>query len=227
MPDVDLAGLGERAAEAVHHAWLGVQAAAGIRSRLAAWGEELVAPWDALSERAKDLDRATVAATLEYVRPHIVALGLQEARTRLAAVDMGPTSPVLGPSYMRISLASIRDGESTRQIHASDTVIVDVAEDGRVLGVECLDGLVGMSAMLTAFQGIRVAEPPPTEHRYLSCACLHAQLLEDAGDEDQAKQMHKQCGKAQHDRGEDGHPHCKYCPSPCRCRCHVETGEAT
>lgn len=43
---------------------------------------------------------------------------------------------------------------------------------------------------------------------YTSTACHH--------------ELHEQCGTAQHDRGEDGQPHCKWCPEPCRCVCHRE-----
>lgn len=43
---------------------------------------------------------------------------------------------------------------------------------------------------------------------YTSTACHHG--------------LHESCGKAQHDRGEDGAPHCKWCPEPCRCACHRE-----
>jgi hypothetical protein len=48
---------------------------------------------------------------------------------------------------------------------------------------------------------------------YTSTACHHG--------------LHDSCGKAQHDRGEDGAPHCKWCPEPCRCGCHgvVRDGE--
>jgi hypothetical protein len=43
-------------------------------------------------------------------------------------------------------------------------------------------------------------------HFYLSTACLHGE--------------HDACGKLQHDRGECGSPHCKYCPEVCVCpRC--------
>jgi hypothetical protein len=46
------------------------------------------------------------------------------------------------------------------------------------------------------------------EHLYLSTACLH--------------ERHDQCGTAQHDRGEPGHPHCKFCDAECVCPCHWE-----
>lgn len=154
----------------------------------------------------------------------------QGMRARAASVE----SLHLGPSYMRVSAEPAREGESMRQIHASDTVIVDVADDGRVLGIECLDGLVGPSAMLAALQAIRVAgEAPPAEpelpasHPYLSTACVHAQILEDEGDDDQARTIHGRCGCRQRERGDASVPHCKFCSVPCSCPCHVATGEAS
>jgi hypothetical protein len=41
------------------------------------------------------------------------------------------------------------------------------------------------------------------QHRYLSTACLHG--------------VHGECGRLQHDRGELGVPHCKYCQASCLC----------
>lgn len=52
------------------------------------------------------------------------------------------------------------------------------------------------------------------EHIYLSTACLHAA--------DGRPELHDICGTAQHDRGEPGHPHCKYCDAECVCLCHWE-----
>lgn len=44
------------------------------------------------------------------------------------------------------------------------------------------------------------------DHLYLSTACLHG--------------VHGECGRLQHDRGEPGAPHCKYCQAGYRCpRC--------
>ncbi len=40
-------------------------------------------------------------------------------------------------------------------------------------------------------------------HAYLSCACLHGQ--------------HEQCGLLQRERGDEGAPHCKFCPAVCLC----------
>jgi hypothetical protein len=40
-------------------------------------------------------------------------------------------------------------------------------------------------------------------HAYLSCACLHG--------------FHDECGRLQHERGDGGAPHCKFCPAVCLC----------
>ncbi len=40
-------------------------------------------------------------------------------------------------------------------------------------------------------------------HVYMSCACLHG--------------LHEQCGRLQHERGDVGAPHCKFCPAVCLC----------
>jgi len=47
-----------------------------------------------------------------------------------------------------------------------------------------------------------------SEHDYLSTACFH--------------ELHEECGKQQHDRGDDGSPHCKWCDAECVCPCHWE-----
>jgi uncharacterized protein YuzE len=67
------------------------------------------------------------------------------------------TQPELRPSYIRISPDPIADGEARRTISASETVLVDVAADGRILGIECLSGPVTSSAMFVALQALRVA----------------------------------------------------------------------
>jgi hypothetical protein len=56
LPDLEVV-----AAE-VHLAWMASKHAQGITSRKAEDGEELMAPYAQLSERAKDLDRNTVRA---------------------------------------------------------------------------------------------------------------------------------------------------------------------
>jgi hypothetical protein len=54
--------------EAAHDAWMESKHAQGITSRASEWGEELMAPYSALSERAKDLDRGTVRGVLNAVK---------------------------------------------------------------------------------------------------------------------------------------------------------------
>lgn len=49
----------------VHTEWMNYNSANGAISRCAVWGEELMKPWDDLSNRAKDLDRATVRSVLD------------------------------------------------------------------------------------------------------------------------------------------------------------------
>lgn len=46
----------------VHEAWMDSKRAQGVTTRKAEDGEELMAPYEALSEKAKELDRATVKA---------------------------------------------------------------------------------------------------------------------------------------------------------------------
>jgi hypothetical protein len=56
LPDIELVS-----AE-VHAAWMDSKRAQGIASRRSETGEELMVPYDQLSEAAKELDRATVRA---------------------------------------------------------------------------------------------------------------------------------------------------------------------
>jgi hypothetical protein len=55
----------ETTAAAVHDAWMATKLAAGVTSRQSEDGEELMVPYDQLSEQAKDLDRATVRAVFD------------------------------------------------------------------------------------------------------------------------------------------------------------------
>lgn len=52
----------EETAAAVHEAWMESKRKQGVSSRLSESGEELMVPYDQLSESAKDLDRGTVRA---------------------------------------------------------------------------------------------------------------------------------------------------------------------
>lgn len=56
LPDVELV------AAKVHEAWMASKRAEGISSRKLETGEELMVPYNDLSEQAKELDRATVRA---------------------------------------------------------------------------------------------------------------------------------------------------------------------
>lgn len=56
LPDIEIV------AAKVHEAWIAAKQAQGVESRPSEWGEELMTDYDQLSERAKDLDRATVRA---------------------------------------------------------------------------------------------------------------------------------------------------------------------
>ena len=56
LPDIELVS-----AE-VHDAWMKSKMSSGINSRKSEDGEELMIPYEQLSEKAKDLDRNTVKA---------------------------------------------------------------------------------------------------------------------------------------------------------------------
>lgn len=56
LPDIEIVS-----AE-VHLAWMLAKQAQGVTSRKAEDGEELMAPYEQLSDKAKDLDRQTVRA---------------------------------------------------------------------------------------------------------------------------------------------------------------------
>ena len=59
------ADLLEAVSAAVHAAWMEAKAAAGVTTRRLETGEELLVPYEELSERAKDLDRGSVRAVLD------------------------------------------------------------------------------------------------------------------------------------------------------------------
>lgn len=56
LPDIEVVSA------AVHDAWMDSKRAQGVTSRKAEDGEELMVPYDQLSEKAKDLDRNSVRA---------------------------------------------------------------------------------------------------------------------------------------------------------------------
>jgi len=61
LPEIELV------AARVHAAWMASKRAQGFSSRLAEDGEELMVPYEALSEKAKELDRTTVRAVYEAI----------------------------------------------------------------------------------------------------------------------------------------------------------------
>lgn len=58
----------EAVAADVHEAWMASKRAQGLATRRAEDGEELMVPYGQLSERAKELDRATVRAVYAAIR---------------------------------------------------------------------------------------------------------------------------------------------------------------
>lgn len=58
----------EKAAAAVHAAWMRSKRKQGISSRKGENGEELMVPYRQLSEKAKDLDRSTVKAVYAAIK---------------------------------------------------------------------------------------------------------------------------------------------------------------
>ena len=62
LPDVEVVSA------KVHEAWMESKRAQGVTSRQSETGEELMVPYEQLSEPAKDLDRNTVRAVYEAIR---------------------------------------------------------------------------------------------------------------------------------------------------------------
>ncbi|HEX8719144.1 MAG TPA: RyR domain-containing protein [Pyrinomonadaceae bacterium] len=62
LPDV------EAVASRVHEAWMESKRAQGVTTRQSESGEELMVPYEQLSDAAKELDRATVRAVYEAIR---------------------------------------------------------------------------------------------------------------------------------------------------------------
>jgi hypothetical protein len=61
LPDI------EAVAAKVHEAWMQSKRERGIKSRTSETGEELMVPYDKLSEAAKELDRRSVRAVYEAI----------------------------------------------------------------------------------------------------------------------------------------------------------------
>ena len=62
LPDI------EAVAAKVHEAWMESKRARGVTSRRSETGEELMVPYERLSEDAKELDRSSVRAVYEAIR---------------------------------------------------------------------------------------------------------------------------------------------------------------
>lgn len=62
LPNVELV------AAKVHAAWMANKLAAGVTSRKLESGEELMVPYEELSEEAKDLDRASVKTVYQAIQ---------------------------------------------------------------------------------------------------------------------------------------------------------------
>jgi hypothetical protein len=62
LPDI------EAVAARVHEAWMEAKRARGVTSRRSETGEELMVPYDRLSEEAKELDRSSVRAVYDAIR---------------------------------------------------------------------------------------------------------------------------------------------------------------
>lgn len=61
LPDIELVSA------KVHESWIMAKKAQGFNSRKAENGEELMVPYNQLSEKAKDLDRNTVKAVYKAI----------------------------------------------------------------------------------------------------------------------------------------------------------------
>ena len=62
LPDI------ETVSAKVHEAWMESKSTQGVESRKSETGEELMVPYEQLSEEAKELDRATVRAVYDAIR---------------------------------------------------------------------------------------------------------------------------------------------------------------
>ncbi|MFL6333604.1 MAG: RyR domain-containing protein [Pyrinomonadaceae bacterium] len=62
LPDIEVVSA------KVHEAWMESKRAQGVSSRKSETGEELMVPYEQLSEPAKELDRGTVRAVYEAIR---------------------------------------------------------------------------------------------------------------------------------------------------------------
>jgi hypothetical protein len=61
LPDIEVVSA------KVHEAWMESKRAQGVTSRQSETGEELMVPYEQLSEQAKDLDRSSVRAVYDAI----------------------------------------------------------------------------------------------------------------------------------------------------------------
>lgn len=73
LPDIEVVSA------AVHAAWMDSKRAQGVTTRKAEDGEELMAPYEQLSEKAKQLDRGTVQAVYAAINASASESGLDKA----------------------------------------------------------------------------------------------------------------------------------------------------
>jgi hypothetical protein len=62
LPDIEVVSA------KVHEAWMETKRAQGVTSRKSETGEEMMVPYEQLSEPAKELDRGTVRTVYEAIR---------------------------------------------------------------------------------------------------------------------------------------------------------------
>jgi hypothetical protein len=73
LPDIELVSA------KVHRAWMDSKKKQGVFARQAEDGEELMVPYEALSEKAKELDRGTVKAVYDAIN----AASYEEGRAKM------------------------------------------------------------------------------------------------------------------------------------------------
>lgn len=65
LPDVEIVSA------KVHEAWMAGKRAKGVETRKSEKGEELMVPYDQLTEESKDLDRQTVLAVYRAIEASV------------------------------------------------------------------------------------------------------------------------------------------------------------
>lgn len=65
LPDIEVVSA------KVHEAWMASKLAQNVTSRKSEDGEELMVPYDQLSEKAKELDRGTVKAVYDAIKASV------------------------------------------------------------------------------------------------------------------------------------------------------------